>query len=68
MKQILITVAKHPTFDYPFAVIVNGGYELLCRSVRDCQIAASGCHHALIAVQVSATIVWDARIDRTAIV
>jgi len=66
--QIHITIAKNPTYDYPFAVVIDDGYELLCRSVRDCQIAVSGAHHALIQMKVSGSmVIWDARIDRTAI-
>jgi hypothetical protein len=63
--EIRITVAKRPTNDYPFAVIVGkDGQENLCRSLRDCLIAAGGAHLALIACRVAGSrIVWDERLS-----
>lgn len=64
MKTILVTVAKNPTLDYPFAVSIDDGQEDLCRSLRDCLLVANGMQAGLMHVRVRCNIVWDPRLRR----
>ena len=54
-KQVLVTLADHPSKTHRFAVVVideqgEPGQEVLCRSLRDARIYANGlCHGAMLA-------------------
>lgn len=67
---IATRIAKHPTQDYPFAVLVlehlpsaegviayKEGQELLHRSLRDCRVSVNSMRTAIYAV------CWNAQVD-----
>lgn len=63
MITVLITIAKNPTNDYPFAVKVgNSTFMTDCRNTRDAFLFANGVMTGLMHTQVHCTLKWDDRI------
>jgi len=60
---VRVVIRESPTFDYPFAVTVDGGQEVHCRSKRDCQILLNGVLHGLLSAGHHYREEWDPRIE-----
>lgn len=72
MWKVFATLAKTPSFDYPFAVVTitaegQEKQEILCRSRRDCLMTGNGIATGLMfaGIKCHPNTVWDDRIFST---